>query len=302
MTETRKLDLLRHLRPLHLMTTILMYMLGAGFARYLGERINVSVFFLGFSWMICLQLGFYFLGDYYQTPFEKGLISQKSENKSTQAGKSDRPEELLLYGALSLFAAAAVLVIFLGIRGDLTLSSGIVMTAIFCAFVLIVVPGLSLDTSGVGEFITAILLVVLPPALAFILQFESFHPFLSLGVFPLFPLHLAMILILRLKSYPTDLINDRKTIIIRLGWVRAVFLLNLLILSGFLLFGVTLLFGMPFRLIGLVFLVLPAAGFLVWYLSRLETGAPVRWPLITYLSLVTFFLPAYLITYSVWTR
>ncbi|NQS90818.1 MAG: hypothetical protein HQ574_00280 [Chloroflexi bacterium] len=99
-----------------------------------------------------------------------------------------------------------------------------------------------------------------------------------------------------------DLKIGRKTLIFRLGWVRAVFLLNLLILSGFLLFGFTLLFGMPFHLIGLVFLVLPAAGFLVWYLSRLEDGAPVRWPLITYLSLVTFFLPVYLIAYGVWTR
>ncbi|NQS90781.1 MAG: hypothetical protein HQ574_00090, partial [Chloroflexi bacterium] len=168
MTETRNLVLVRHLRPLHLMTTIMLYLLGVGIARYLGDRINFPVFALGLSWMICLQLGFYFLGDYFQTPFEKGLIPQESDGSE----KKEQPKELTLYSAVSLFSAAAVLTVFLVIQRDLTIATVIVMAAIFIAFVLIVVPGLSLDTSGIGEFITSLVLVILPPALAFILQHQ----------------------------------------------------------------------------------------------------------------------------------
>jgi len=75
-----------------------------------------------------------------------------------------------------------------------------------------------------------------------------------------------------------------------------------MIFSGFLLFGVAILFGFPTRIVGYVFLVLPAALYLVWYLSQLEDGAPVLWPIITLLSLVTFFLPVYLLAYSSWMR
>jgi hypothetical protein len=90
--------------------------------------------------------------------------------------------------------------------------------------------------------------------------------------------------------------------LVRLGWQRGIYLHNLMVLSGFLLFGVALIFGMPFRLILPVFFTLPAVGYLILYLSSLQDGAPVRWPLITLLSLVIFYLPVYLITYTVWIR
>jgi hypothetical protein len=75
-----------------------------------------------------------------------------------------------------------------------------------------------------------------------------------------------------------------------------------MILGGFLLFGTAVFFGFPVRLIGLVFLTLPIALYLIYYLSQLKDGAPVRWPLIRLLSLVVFFLPVYLLTYSSWVK
>jgi len=176
------------------------------------------------------------------------------------------------------------------------------MASYFVIYCLLIIPGVSLDLSGIGEFFTSMILVVLPPAIGYLLQVGEFHRFLYLGIFPLFPLHLAMILVLRLKTYSDDLRKSRKTLLVRLGWQRGIYLHNLMVLSGFLLFGVTLFFGMPFRLILPVFLTLPAAGYLILYLSGLQDGAPVRWPLITLLSLVIFFLPVYLITYTVWIR
>ncbi len=300
MTSQEKFHLGRNIRPVHLMTTIVMYLLGAGLAHYLGEQINYSTFLLGIVWMICLQLGFYFLGDHFQTPFDSGLFSHPADQTHEPGLQPGQSPDLLLFSSLSLLAAAAVLGVILGVGGNLTLASGVVMGLFFGLFLLIVVPGFSLDLSGVGEFISSIILVVLPPALAFLLQSDRVHLFLSLGVFPLFPLHLGMIFTLRLKRYRMDLYKKRKTLLVRIGWIQAVFIHNLLIMAGFLLFGVSVLFGMPFKIIGPVFLTLPAAVYLIWTLSRLKEGAPVRWPIITLLSLVVFFLPTYLLTFSVW--
>ena len=299
MTETRKLDLVRLLRPLHLMTLIVLYFLGVGFGRYLGQRIDLVPLLIGLLWILTLSIGLNFLGDYFQTPFDWGWV--RKEQSETDSQKTDR-NEVLLYVSVASLAVGAVLTLILGISGSLSLSIGLVMASYFLIYCLIIIPGISLDLSGVGEFFTSIILVVLPPAIGYLLQADEFHRFLYLGIFPLFPLHLAMILVLRLKTYPVDIRKDRKTLLVRLGWQRGVYLHNLMVLSGFLLFGVALIFDMPFRLILPVFFTLPVAGYLIWYLSRLEDGAPVRWSLITLLSLVVFLLPVYLITFTVWIR
>ena len=302
MTGKKELDLFQRLRPLHLMTILALYALGVGFAHYLGVQINSGLLLTGVLWVIFLSTGFYFLGDHFDTPFEGGLNHVQSDPEPIQENQPDHNKDLLLYISVSCLAAAAIFTVLLGVQGGLNLPSGILMSCFFGAFCLLVVPGISMDNSGIGEFITSIILVVIPPALAFYLQYGDFHRILYLVIFPIFPLHLAMILILRLKSYPTDVQKDQKTLLVRVGWVRGIFIHNLLLLSGFLLFGVSLLFAMPVRIVGPVFFALPAAAYLVWYLSHLENGAPVRLPVVSLLSLVVFFLPVYLITFSAWIR
>jgi len=302
MIERQSLNLLKHIRPVHLLTTIALCLLGTGFARYLGQRIDYSLFLQGLAWLLFLQLGYYFLGDHFKIPFDAGLYKRlpfKSDDKSAEPAQS---EETLLYISVSCFAGAVILSLLLILQGAVSISTAFLMGLFFAGNFLLVVPGVSLDLSGVGEIITSIILVIIPPAFVFFLQYGSFHRFLALGIFPLYPLHLALILLLRLPGYGDDLRENRRNLLVRIGWIQGIFLHNLLIFSGFLLFGVAILFGFPVRIVGFVFLTLPAGLYLVWYLSKLEDGAPVRWPLITLLSLVVFFLPVYLLTYSSWIR
>jgi 1,4-dihydroxy-2-naphthoate octaprenyltransferase len=188
----------------------------------------------------------------------------------------------------------------MGLRGGITPTVGAVLLGYFIFSTLVVTPGLNLRYSSIGEFMISICLVAFPPALSFFTQYGEYHRFLSLGIFPLFPLHLALILTLRLRSYPEDFRADRKTLMVRLGWERGIFLHNLLLLSAFLLFGAAMLFGLPLRIAGPVFLTLIPAGILIRIYSGLEHGAPVRWPLIIFLALVVFFLPVYLIAFTAW--
>ena len=302
MTEHQRINLLRHIRPIHLMTTLALYILGTGIAHYLGQRINFSLFLLGITWMMFLQLGFFFLGDHFRSPFDIGLYNRLLKSPEETAVEQYQPGEIVLYLSVSFLTAAALGSILLGFQGFVNISTAALMGLYFIGFIVLVVPGVSIDLSGIGEIITSLTLVLIPPAFAFFLQFGEFHRFLAFGIFPLFPLHLAMIILLRLVEYREDLWQRRKTILVRIGWKQGIFLHNLIIFSGFILFGIAVLFGFPIRLIGFVFLTLPAALYLIWSLSRLEDGAPVRWQLFTLLSLVVFFLPVYLITWSSWMR
>jgi 1,4-dihydroxy-2-naphthoate octaprenyltransferase len=301
MADRKNSRLLRFVRPTHIITTIVMYLLGTGLVRYLGGRLDLLTFILGLAWVIMLQLGMFSLGDYFQTPFDPGFFNNL-DKQNIDEGEKPEKSGLFAYISVSLLAGAAVIGIILGIRGNLNLAVILVMAVYFLFHILVVGPGVSLDLSGAGEFISATILVIIPPILAYLLQTGEIHLFTALSVFPLFPLNLALILVMRLKRYPEDLANQRETLLVRLGWVQGVFIHNLLVFSGFLLFGLSLLFGMPFKLVGSVFLAIPAGIAIIWYLSSLEDGAPVRWSLIMLLSLIVFFLPVYLMTYSVWIR
>jgi len=300
MTEREKHTLLYHVRLIHLMAAAALYLAGAGLARYLGAQVDLSVFGLGFAWLLCLLLGTFLLGDHFNIPFISPVLPAEVSLRSKGEWKDSVPTNILLFGSLSFLSAAGVLTILMGVSGLITPAVAVVLAGQFLCSSLLVMPGLNLRHSGVGEFFLSIWLVALPPALSFLTQYGEFHRFLTLGIFPLFPIHLALVLTLRLRSYPEDIRSGRKTIMVRLGWVRGVFLHNLLLLSGFLLFGAGILFGLPPRIVLPVYLVLPPVGYLIWIYNGLEGGAPVRWRLIIFLALVGFFLPVYLIVFTAW--
>ena len=279
-----------------------MYLLGLGFARYLGSVLSGSAAIMGLGWMVLVQVGLFALGDHFQSPYDRGFFPDQTQTPEDDETANEPIPDLLLYLSLSALAGAAVLGVLLATRADLNLASGLVMGTFFVLHSLLVIPGLSLEATGIRQIVTSLLQVGIPPAFAMLLQTGDFHRFLPLVSFPLFSLYLALMIVLSLKRFPTDLAKGRKTLLVRLGWTQGIFIHNLLVLGGFLLFGASLAFGMPIRILVPVFLAIPAAGYQIWYLSRLEDGAPVRWPLIRLLTLIIFFLPVYLILFSVWIR
>lgn len=293
MSEPKKLDLIGHIRPLHLLTTLVLYFLGIGFARFLGERIDQGTLLLGLGWLMTLSTGLHFLGDYFDTPFDQGLPER-------QIQKSDQKKDVLIFIAAALLATTAFLTIFWIASAGISAPLAVVLGFHFFIYGSLVVPGLGIDQTGIGEFFTSFVLVVIPPAVGYLSQVGEYHRFLTLAIFPLFPLHLGLVLTLRLKTFADDLRIDRKTLLVRLGWKRGIVVHNLMLLGGFLLFGFAMVFGMSLRMIGPVFFALPAAGYLIWMLTNFERGAPVRWNLIRFLSLVVFFLPVYMILYTAW--
>jgi 1,4-dihydroxy-2-naphthoate octaprenyltransferase len=300
MTDERKTNVLRHIRPLHLMTALALYLAGAGLARYLGTQVDYGILGLGFSWLCCFFGGIFLLGDHFQISFVDPVLPPRKVTSSTGDSRESPVPNLFLYGALALLAAAGVLTILLGLRQAVTPAISVIMVVVLGCSTALIVPGLQIKYSGIGEFLISICLVLIPPALSFITQYGEIHRFLTLSIFPLFPLHLALVLTLGLRSYAKDFRLDRKTLMVRIGWVRGVFLHNMLLLSAFLLFGAAILFGLPVRIVGPVFLALVPAGYLIWIYAGLERGAPVRWPVIIFLALVVFLLPVYLITFTAW--
>ena len=161
MIKNQRIILLRHIRPVHLLTSIFLYILGTGFARYLGEFLDFSIFFFGLIWLIFLQIGFFFLGDHFQSPFDVGLYNRMVADKDKSEDEAYQPGDILLFISFSFLAAAAVMTIILGLQGAINLAVAILMSIFFVGFILLVVPGISLDQYGISEIVTSVLLVLM---------------------------------------------------------------------------------------------------------------------------------------------
>lgn len=292
----------KRIRPLHLFSGVLLYAMGVGIGDYLGFNIDSPLYVLGQVWVLSLQLGVFFLGDYLGNPLDEGLINrppfQVSEGEDP---KAFRKEIILLISAI-FFSLCAAFSVILEWQHGLGISSAFLMVGFFTGYIVRIFPSFRIQDAGLGDVITTVQLVAFVPALGFTLQVEEYHRLLSLTAFPLFLLHLAMLLVFQLPTYGADLARKKGSMMTKLGWKNGIFLHNLLIILAFLMLGLSLFFGFPSRFVYPVFFALPFGMFQVWYLYRITQGAPTRWKLLTLNSVVLFLLPAYLFTYSFWTQ
>lgn len=297
MNQIKIKDLLRLSRPLLLLDSILMYTLGAGIARYLGNLIDVQVFVSGLAWLCSLQIGAHFLYAYFS---QTGKPHHSHEDDpETEARITGEVPLWIGITSLTVMTSFSLIMIRSGIiDGEVYLIMGLILVGAFVG----VVPPFRLFDSPYRALILAVLLANFVPALAFILSGEGVHRLVSMSTFPLTLLHFSMMLIFEFRTFVADLKFDRSTLMVRLGWQGGMRLINILILAAYFLLGVAMLIGLPLQLALPAFLVLPLALFLIWYLTRIEEGAKPHWNALHIMAVLVFGLTAYLLAFSFWTN
>jgi 1,4-dihydroxy-2-naphthoate octaprenyltransferase len=296
------LTFLRLSHPLFALGGILVYALGAGVADYLGNTIYWSVYLLGQVWVIALQLGAAYLYEYYEA-----LISARDPFHDPPPGGDGRVgparQPVTLLGAVAFFLTfAATLTAVMLTELSLGPATLAVMSLLALGAVAFSVPPVRLAFSGYGELVVTILFANLVPAFAFLLQTGDLHRLLAMSTFPLTALSLALALAYELADYAADLKRGRRTLMVRLGWQRGMFLHNGMILGAFLLLGLALTFGLPLG-IGLpAFLPLPLGLLQIWQMRRISDGARPNWRALRLTAVVIFATTAYLLTLAFWTR
>ena len=299
MDRKQFLTYFRYSRPLHLATASLLYSLGVGIAYYLGWQIDFLLYLIGQSWITSLQLGTYFLGEYFGTPAELGLLNRRPFGKRNRI-TATQDKNLALYLSVLFLVFVFSLSTLLAVLGRFNLPFVFVMVFLFLGSLADVFPRINLAATEYGELLTTFLLVILTPAFGLLLITGEIHRLLAFSAFPLAVLHLAMLIMIQFPSYASNTAKNKKTLLTRLGWYQGVRLHNLLILVAFLMIGFSVLVGFSSRIALSVFLVFPFAAFQIWSLLRLAAGAPTRWKLRILNAVATFGLAAYLFAYNFW--
>ena len=293
---------IRATRPLLLIGAILTYWLGAGIADYLGVTIHWGNYLLGQACVIALLLGGIYLDGYY-TRLSEPAPTRKNLHSSGDGkdGRDSPPINLLVGGAAALTAAASLTVVLLQ-QTRPSPPALLIMGLAFLAVVSYAVPPLRLVWSGYGELVVSILIANLTPALAFLFQTGELHRLLAMSTFPLTALSMALFLVSQLSEYLDDIKNNRRTLLVRLGWQRGMVLHNGMIVAAFLLMALALTFRLPL-FIGLpAFLPLPLGVLQVWQMRRIADGARPNWTSLKLTAIVLFATTAYLIAFAFWMR
>jgi 1,4-dihydroxy-2-naphthoate octaprenyltransferase len=285
----RLLLLLRLSRPFYIVFAVLTYVLGGGgIARYLGVTQDVAVFWLGLGGILLAQFSMSLLAEALRP------VDQPSENDE------NRPERVQLRNSaltVSIGALGVTAVIVLMLVREAALSP-VAITFLSLSLLMVLsysVPPLRLVDAGFGEFIQAVHIAVIVPALGFVLQQGEYHRLVAITSFPLTLLALACFLILDFPTFAADEKYDRRTLLRSIGWQRAVPLHHGLVLGAYALLASSLLFGLAWNRIWPSFLTLPFALMQIFWLRNISLGAKPLWSLLTVNALAVFGLTAYLL-------
>jgi 1,4-dihydroxy-2-naphthoate octaprenyltransferase len=291
----RLLTILRLARPLLLMLAALAYVLGTAIARYLGHPQIPTVFWLGLVGVLLAQASMSLLAAVFRPVNE--LIEEgetPAERKAVYDGA--------LYVSIASLAAASFIAVVLFKERSLTPPALLFMGISLVVLVLYSVPPARLFDKGLGELLLALHLAYVVPSIGFLLEAGDYHRLLNAVIIPLTFLAFAAFLALDFPSYAEDLKAGRRTLLVHIGWERAVPLHHGLIIAGYALLAVTPLLGFSYALLWPAFLTLPFAVLQIFWLRNVALGARPIWSMLSANAISIFGLTAYFLMIAFWLR
>ena len=287
------------LRPLEWLSAALIYALGVGIADYLGFTINWSFYWLGQAWVSLLQISAYALDAYFEALKTSTGLPGPQDNP---LGPGKLPPEAALGVAGAGMVVCASLSLPILTSPQFSPLIGMLMLSLLAAALLYALPPLRLAAAGYQEFLDTLMIVILPPALAIVLQTGELNRLLAMTCFPLAALFMAQRLAWALPAYGTDLRYERKTLLMLMGWERGMLLHDLLILTAFGLVVAAFFFGLPFGLGAPALLGMPLGALQIWQMRQIAEGAKPNWNALRFNAVALFAVTAYILTFFFWTR
>ncbi len=277
------------------MLAALAYVLGTAIARYLGHPQIPVVFWLGLVGVLLAQASMSLLAAVFRPASE---LIQEGETPAERKAVYDSA----LYVLIAALAAASFIAVVLFKEHSLTPPALLFMGISLVVLVLYSVPPARLFDKGLGELLLALHLAYVVPSIGFLLEAGDYHRLLNAVIIPLTFLAFAAFLALDFPSYAEDLKAGRRTLLVHIGWERAVPLHHGLIIAGYALLAVTPLLGFSFALLWPAFLTLPFAVLQIVWLRNVAMGARPIWSMLSANAISIFGLTAYFLMIAFWLR
>ena len=287
------IKILRLSRPIFITLAAVTYFLGIGIARYLGYPLELHPFWLGLIGVILAQIVMDMLVEVFR-PSNEPIIPGESITDRKAIHDS------ALYISIAGLAVLAFISILLFKEGHITLPTWFYLTLSLIVVLIYSVPPIRLVYKGYGEVLLAIQLGFFIPSISFLLQSGGYHRLLSATIVPVTFLSLTAILAMDFPTYVEDLKYARQTLLVRMGWERAIPLHQGLVIMAYALFALEPLFGFSFGLFWPAFLTIPFALLQIYLIRNIALGAKPIWNLITANAIAIFGMTVYFLILAFW--
>jgi 1,4-dihydroxy-2-naphthoate octaprenyltransferase len=286
---------LRLTRPHFLAGSLLSFGLGAALASYLKHPVDIGLYLLGQAAVTAAHIMNHFLNEYHD--FEEDRLN---DNRTPMSGGSGTLGEGGLDPKVALYSSFGAMTILATVAGVLLLSGRVSIVAWLLLFLIATgayfynVPPVRLAASGYGEFSAALIVSGLVPAFSYALQAGDLDLQVLLATFPLVAATFALLMIVELPDYATDLKVGKENLMVRLGWRNGMWLHDAALALAFVGLGVGYFSGLPYKVAVGPLIALPLAVAQIWTLWRIRNGAPTRWTMLTVSAVVLLGLMTYL--------
>ncbi|MFA7407502.1 MAG: hypothetical protein WCY93_06645 [Anaerolineaceae bacterium] len=283
-------------KPFRLLSLVMTYLLGAGLVKYVRGLPGWSLLIQGGIFLILISLSLELLC----------LLHRLVEPKNWSEGIQLREVKLTRAGIAAIIATLLTLATSIFIHwivvGVLWQGLGFLLLTLFALCVIYYLTQVIAFLKPFLLLIEIFLFVVIPPALAFFLNSDELHPYLTLVVFSLVPAYLANRLLHALENFSHDQKYEVDTLTTRIGWENAMVIHNVLILLTYFLVGLSAVWGLHWFIIWPVFLTLPIGLLEIWLMERVRGGMKPLWGAMRFAAGSVFFVPVYLIGFAFWIR
>jgi 1,4-dihydroxy-2-naphthoate polyprenyltransferase len=234
-------------RPLFLIGTTPLYLLGVAAAWHDTKTVHVSLLLSGLFLVWLIQLMTHYNNEYHD--LETDLATETATRIS--GGSRVLVKRLVpritariaaMTALLLAIALAAVMVVVMN-AGRLTL--GFAGAAEFLGWFYSARP-LRLESTGAGELVTIAVSCFLVPLMSYYLQVPIIKPIILIACAPVGLLTLALILTSEIPDFHGDRSTGKKTMVVRFGRARAIWLINAALVTGWLGFSVVVIYRQPF--------------------------------------------------------
>lgn len=275
---------------------VVLFILGLGVAHYLGYALDWELSFLALGWTILLQLSGIFLR---QSAAPSVNVSNKqTSNNGISNSKLSQPFLL----AIALLASLSSLTVLFLAKGFITEQILFIMFAGVVGMVFLSISPLKDTLNGFHEVLLSILMTFFIPLFGFESQSRDIHRLILMIALPLFSLRMSAILTYELSTYASDLKTLNPTLLLRIGWQNGMFLHNALILFGFLLIALAVIFGLPIPIALPSMSVLLLGILQIWNMRKISEGKKPNWLALIIGDFSIYLLVIYFLAYSFWVR
>jgi len=250
---------------------VLTYGLGVSISHYLGNPIDWSSFWNGILWIIGILVSSFYLREYFKKQHEKvyrkGILLEKDGFDPRQ--ETNMLKVNLLIGITWLAVSIIPLMNLLIVKKDIAITMMFMFLHMGLTYLVVFFPGI-LSRTGLMEFVNALIVANLVPAIGFTLQSDGMHHLLLTLTFPLMFLYFVLFIIFTLQDCERSEDAYRCSIVRSMGTMKIVDLHNLLIIFGYLSMILGVLFYVPWKLIWPPLITLPLGAIQIWQINQLR--------------------------------